>query len=283
MINDKLKQKYSNVLKNKLIEAADDPYFEPEVSEPPDELIDPFARPSPLPPPRDLTTPDELSPTEVERGIQELERRHRDNKFRRWIKDLYYRMRYGRFNSSDLGIPLGNEPGRDQTDPILSPGQGFWFWYNGEWKYFTYQPPDTFVISPLPGRDNLPPGQLYWDHESRQWKREGQDPLFNVGRQLFSYYTLWQLAQRLGFGNAEELYYYLEIANQIATVQGISDAIEFIHDVYPNRGDIILEIFGIKDPSWWPPQYSPNYTPIDPADVPDIPNRPWPGSPTGGW
>jgi len=281
MINDNLKQKYNNVLKNKLIEAADDPYFEPEVSEPPDELIDPFARPSTLPPPRDLTTP--TQPSQVEIAIQELSRNVYNQRFRRWIKDLYYRMRYGRFNAWDLGIPLGDEPGRDQEYPILSPGQGFWFWYNGEWKHFTYQPPDTFVISPLPGRDNLPPGQLYWDHESRTWKKEGQDPLFNLGRQLFSYYTLWQLAQRLGLGDADQLYYYLGIANDIATVQGISDAIQFIHDVYPNRGDLILDIFGIKDPSWWPPQYSPEYTPIDPADVPDIPNRPWPGSPTGGW
>lgn len=36
------------------------------------------------------------------------------------------------------------------------------------------------------------------------------------------------------------------------------------------------------DPNYdpYPP---PSYSPIDPADVPDIPYRPWPGSPTGGW
>lgn len=262
-INNHLKEKYNKILKNKLSEAyGDDPFIEPGI--PNDELIvDPLRRPSILPPARPYVEMGPADPYAQQRGIDALRR----IELQRWAKRLWYILRYGRFDDTDLGIvvdsPFNNES-NEQEGPIFQPGQGFWYWYNGEWKYFTYDPSQrpSFVINPQPGMDHPPDGQLYWDHETKTWKRAGQDPLFDTGRQLYNYYTLWQLAQRFGFGNADALYVYLEIANNIAAVQGIEDAIHYIHSVYPNRGDIILQIFGIKD--WSFPLPTPNdaiYTP----------------------
>ena len=254
-INNHLKEKYNKILKNKLSEAyGDDPFIEPGM--PNDELIvDPLQHP--LPPARPYISSVQMGPADPPNFLDDDSRRL---ELQRWAKRLWHRLRYGRFDDFDLGITFSYP----QFGPVFQPGQGFWYWYNGEWKYFTYDPSQqpSFVINPQPGMDHPPNGQIYWDHETNTWKRAGQDPLFDTGRQLYNYYTLWELADRFGFGDVEKLYRFLEYANNIAAVQGIEVAITYIHLVFPIRGDIILQIFGIKD---WPfPLPTPNdaiYTP----------------------